>query len=158
MNRLVVAWGSASLLALGGVGAWSAAVPSVVPEGVARGTLPPPIASHSAPDVKVAAALRERDPFRFDRRPTDVRYNPWEPVGVSVAVPRPARPSLAVVGIVGGPPWNALVQGIPGREGGSLVTTGDSVNGIRIVRISRDTAYLAGFDTTWALTPRRSWQ
>jgi hypothetical protein len=153
-----MAWASASLVAFGGLGAWSVAVPSVASEEVAPSAPPLQIAPHSAPDAKFAAALRERDPFRFDRRPTDVRYNPWEPVSSSVAAPRPARPALAVVGIVGGPPWNALVQGIPGREGGALVTTGDTVNGIRIVRISRDTAYLAGFDTTWALTPRRSWQ
>ena len=157
---MVIAWTSAGLVVLGCVGAWSAAIPSVQGEP-AKPDAPVPQIRASAPQhaTNAAAALRQRDLFRLDRRPSDVRYNPWEPAGVTAAPPaRPPRPNLAVAGIVGGPPWNALVQGIPGREGGALLAVGDTAGGIRIVRITRDTVYLAGLDTTWALTQRRSWQ
>jgi hypothetical protein len=107
---------------------------------------------------KSASALRQHDPFRVDRRPTDVRYNPWATIAAAPPPARPPRPPLAVGGIVGGPPWNALVLGIPGREGGALLSVGDTLAGIRVLRITRDTVYLAGLDTTWALTQRRTWQ
>ena len=158
--RLITAWASAGVVVLGCVGAWSAAVPAARSEGVApRAPVPPmqPIAVRDA--EKSASALRQHDPFRIDRRPSDVRYNPWAPVGAAVAPPaRPPRPPLAIGGIVGGPPWNALVLGLPGREGGALLTVGDTAAGIRVLRITRDTVYLAGLDTTWALTQRRSWR
>ena len=105
-----------------------------------------------------AARLRARDPFRLDRKPAAVRYNPWETVTAPVATPPRALPPLALAGLVGGPPWNALIEGVPGAEGGFLLTLGDSAKGILFTALRGDTVFLVGFDTTWSLTPRRPWR
>ncbi len=76
---------------------------------------------------------------------------------VATPPPAPAKPPLALAGLLGGPPWNALIDGIPGRETGVLLQLGDSANGVRFVAVRGDTVVLAGFDTTWSLTARRPW-
>jgi len=60
------------------------------------------------------------------------------------------------MGLVGGPPWNAVIQGIPGREAGVVLSVGDSVNGIRLDKIHVDTAFVSGLDTTWILVAGRA--
>ena len=105
-----------------------------------------------------ATRLRTRDPFRLERRPTDVRYDPWPAQPPPAPPPAPPRPALALAGILGGPPWNALIEGIPGREGGVLLAVGDSAGGIRFMALRGDTVLLAGFDTTWTLTARQAWK
>jgi len=105
-----------------------------------------------------AAGLRLHDPFRIERKPANVRYNPWEPVVVSAPAAAPVRPALSLAGLLGGPPWNALLEGVPGNESGVLLQLGDSANGIRFVALRGDTVVLAGFDTTWSLTARRAWR
>ena len=158
--RVVAAWAAAGVVVAGCVGAWRVAAPTPATGDVApRPTIASMKPASMRDPAKAAVALRDRDPFRVDRRPTDVRYNPWEPAGPVAPPPaRAPRPALSIGGIVGGPPWNALVQGIPGREGGALLSVGDTISGIRVVRITRDTVYLSGLDTTWALTQRRTWQ
>lgn len=149
---------AAAVVAACSVVAWATAIPSPVIEErpLEVGARPPARADTTA----LAAAtmrLRLRNPFRLDRKPTAVRYNPWEPVIANAPPPPPpVRPPLALAGLVG-PPWNALVEGIPGREGGVLLQVGDSVNGIRFVALRGDTVLLAGYDTTWSLTARRTW-
>ena len=105
-----------------------------------------------------AVRLRSRDPFRLERKPSDVQYNPWQPVVVAPPPPPPVRPPLALAGLVGGPPWSALIEGIPGRDGSVLLQLGDSANGVRFVAVRGDTVVLAAFDTTWSLTERRAWR
>jgi len=107
---------------------------------------------------RFATRLRDRDPFRLDRRPTDLRYNPWETTPPVAPQRAPMRPPVSLAGLLGGPPWNALIEGIPGREGGVLLAVGDSSGGIRFVALRGDTVLLAGFDTTWSLTARRAWR
>ncbi len=115
----------------------------------------------SRPDTaglgQAAARIRDRDAFRVARRPADVRFSPWG-VASRPELPPRIRPALALTGIIGGPPWSALVEGIPGRESGVLLIVGEESNGIRLTAVRGDTALLAGFDTTWALTPRRPWR
>ena len=110
--------------------------------------------------ASMAATIRDRDPFRSDRKPANARFNPWQAVAAPGVIPHPApvRPPLALVGIVGGPPWTALVEGIPGREAGVLLRVGEEAGGVRLVDIRGDQAHLSGFDTTWVLTPRRTWR
>lgn len=71
--------------------------------------------------------------------------------------PAPPRPQLAVSGIVG-PPWTALLDGVPGRDGPVSVRTGDQVDGLRIRRVDRDGVTVVGMDTTWRLSLKRTWQ
>jgi hypothetical protein len=110
-------------------------------------------------DALVAAseALVARDPFRLERKPSDVAYSPALE-GAPPPPPRPPRPALALAGIVGGPPWEALLEGIPGREGSTLVRRGDTLGGLRVRSITKDTVRIIGMDTTWTLTVRRAWQ
>ena len=150
----------AAAAALGSIVAWTTAVPApaVDERPPAIGSLPPATLDTAAL-AAFAARLKLRDPFRLERQPADVRYNPWEPVAVAAApAPAPVRPPLALAGLVGGPPWNALVEGIPGREGGVLLQLGDSANGVRFTALRGDTVVLSGFDTTWTLTARRAWR
>ena len=145
--------------------AWSSAIPIVVSE--------PPLASRSlasgisvapTPDTgrlsRSAERLHDHDPFRLDRKPTGVRFNPSGPTNQQVAPPPPAppRPVLRLVGIIGGPPWNTVVEGIPGREGGVLLRVGESTGGIRLTTVGGDSVVLAGFDTTWVLHARAAWR
>jgi hypothetical protein len=115
------------------------------------------VASLSAMSQHIVA----RDPFRLDRRPSSIAYTPIVD-GASPQPPRPPKPPLAVTGIVGGPPWEALMEGIPGREGGVLVRRGDrfgdSTARLTVRRIAKDTVIVVGVDTTWTLTVRRAWQ
>ena len=152
------AWGFSALAVLAALGAWTHATPDVAvgrPPSIARAP------TVSRPDTaglgQAAARIRDRDAFRVARRPADVRFSPWG-VASRPELPPRIRPALALTGIIGGPPWSALVEGIPGRESGVLLIVGEESNGIRLTAVRGDTALLAGFDTTWALTPRRPWR
>jgi hypothetical protein len=67
----------------------------------------------------------------------------------------PPKPRLVLRGILGGPPWDALIEGIPGREGSAVVRTGDKLAGLLIRSVRRDTVVVRGADTTWKLTMGR---
>jgi hypothetical protein len=158
------AWGLALLVTLASIVAWTTVVPGVPPDaGVAPGSwrreIVSPVATDTADIAAAAAQMRDRDPFRWERRPSDVRFNPWEPATTPISsLPAPPpRPALGLVGIVGGPSWIALVEGIPGREGGVVLRVGETTGGIRLDAVHGDTARLSGFDTTWVLTPRQAW-
>jgi hypothetical protein len=154
--KLVLPLAAASI----SIGAWVTAIPPVPPEQrqPAAGA-PAPLRADTAALAASATRLRGQDPFRIDRKPADVRYDPWAPPPSAVA-PAPAqpRPPLALAGLVGGPPWNAMIEGIPGREGGVLLQLGDSIGGVRFTALRGDTVFLTAFDTTWTLTARRPWR
>lgn len=123
----------------------------------ADGTSSPVLVRRSGALVTASEAVVARDPFRFERRPSGVAYSPALE-GAPPPPPRPPRPALAVTGIVGGPPWEALMEGIPGREGSTLVRRGDTLGGLRVGSITKDTVRISGMDTTWTLPLRRAWQ
>lgn len=105
-----------------------------------------------------AAALRNRNPFRIERSPTAVRFgSPPVVVPPPIPDPTPPRPQPVLAGIVGGPPWLAVIEGIPGREAGVLLAEGEEVGGVRLERLRGDTAVLSSQDTTWVLVPKRLW-
>jgi hypothetical protein len=103
-----------------------------------------------------AASLVETDPFRAARRPSPIEYVP-ELEGAPPPPPRAPRPPLAISGIIGGPPWSAVLEGVPGREAGTVVRPGDTLGGLRIQAVKRDTVVITGMDTTWRLIVRRAW-
>jgi hypothetical protein len=98
-----------------------------------------------------------QNPFRLSRSPAEVPYTP-QAEGAAPPPPQVARPSPIVSGIIGGPPWEAVVDGLPGRQGPTLVRVGDKFDRLTVRRITRDTVYIAGRDTAWALAVRRPWQ
>jgi len=106
-----------------------------------------------------AKAMASSDPFRLERRPSTVPYGA-EQEGAPVAPPppKPPKPKLALVGIVGGPPWVALLDGVPGRNGSVLVHAGDTLVGLRVRTLGPKGVTITGLDTTWKLTLERPWQ
>ncbi|MEP6733824.1 MAG: hypothetical protein ABJE10_24470 [bacterium] len=96
-----------------------------------------------------AATIVANDPFRLSNVPPQVRY--LSPATMAV-VNVPVRPALIVRAIIGGPPWSALVEGIPGQTGGVVVVVGNTFDKLRIRAIARDTVVVQAPDTTWKLT------
>lgn len=118
-------------------------------------------AAHPTPHAldSAAKAVTASDPFRLERRPSAVAYG-TEPEGASAAPepPKPPKPALALAGIVGGPPWVALLDGVPGKNGSVLVHTGDTLAGLRIRSLGPSSITITGLDTTWKLTLKRPWK
>lgn len=108
-------------------------------------------------DIEDAAvSLPETDPFRAARRPSPIAYAP-DRVGGPPPPPRAPRPGLSVSGIIGGPPWSAVLEGIPGQQRSTVLHPGDTLGGLRIRAVRRDTVVITGLDTTWRLSVRRTW-
>jgi hypothetical protein len=106
-----------------------------------------------------AAAIAAHDPFRADHHPPSVAYRPeLEGIAPPPPPPKPPKPRLALAGIVGGPPWEALLDSVPGRDGSVLVRKGDTLGGLRVRSIGRDTVIVQGADTVWKLVVKRPWQ
>jgi type II secretory pathway component PulC len=108
---------------------------------------------------KDATLIVERDVFRLERHPARIPFHRdmlgTPPVAPAANAP---RPQLIVAGIIGGPPWEALLNGLPGREGTVLVRAGQILDGLRIRSINRDSVVVQGVDTTWRLAMRSPWQ
>ena len=107
--------------------------------------------------AQAVAYVVANDPFRLSRQPATTAYSPALEGLAPPVVTRPPRPSLVLRGIVGGPPWSAIVDGIPGRDGSALLRGGDSVGTLVVRAVKRDTVIINGADTTWRLTVKRSW-
>lgn len=91
----------------------------------------------------------DNDLFRLANAPSPLRYAPGSGgvVNVSIAV---ARPQLAVRAIIGGPPWQAMLDGAPGGQ--TIVRNGQVVGALTVRSVGRDTVIVQGMDTTWKLT------
>jgi hypothetical protein len=147
---LAAAMGCATLAVVG----WCASVP--------RNAATPRTGIGDVADVGVAAPqlidsaaheVAATDPFRLDRHPASVAYRP-ELEGVAPP-PKPPKPQLVLEGLVGGA---ALIDGAPGHPATAIVHAGDTLGGLRIRHVGRDTVIVTGADTTWRLTLRRAWQ
>jgi hypothetical protein len=82
---------------------------------------------------------------------------------VAAPAPPPAsprfRPSLLVRGTVGAAgAYAALISGVPGREEPVLVRQGDTLAGITVRLVTRDSIVVRSLDSTWAIRVRASWQ
>jgi hypothetical protein len=114
-----------------------------------------------ADSVRAAAArIAQHDPFRVDHRPATVPYRPGQDCSAQQAPPppKPPKPRLALSGIIGGPPWSAILDSVPGRVGSVLVRKGDTLGGLRVRSVGRDTVIVQGADTVWKLIVKRPWQ
>jgi hypothetical protein len=106
-------------------------------------------------------SIAAHNPFRLDRSPAPPGFI-QDDGGIrfgmtSYQPPRAARPILTVSGIAG-PPWRAVLEGVPGREGGVVVQRGDELNDLRIRDVTATTLVVASPDTVWRLTLRKQWQ
>jgi hypothetical protein len=145
---------SAVVLAALAVVGWYANVPprvlgsSIAISGIVDNGVPP------AESIDAAArTVAQTDPFRLDRQPASIPYRP-DLEGV-IPPPKPPKPQPVLAGLVGA---TALLDGVPGHAATAIVHAGDTLGGLRIRRITRDTVIVSGSDTTWRLTLRRAWQ
>jgi hypothetical protein len=107
-------------------------------------------------DDSLAALLEvavQRNPFRESRTPSSVELLDGE--AASTRSEMTARPTLRLVGIVGGPPWSALLDGMPGREGAVLVAASDTAGDLVIASVDSAQVRVVGRDTVWILTLER---
>lgn len=151
-------WSSAVLIAALSLAAWmdAPAMHSQSPDvATAFPALPLEPIDPDALD-KAADAIARNDPFRFEHQPSGVPYT-VQAEGAAPPPPAPPKPKIALVGIIGGPPWEALVEGIPGRDGSVVVRQGETIGALQFTSIRRDTVVVRGADTTWKLTLRRAW-
>jgi hypothetical protein len=127
----------------------------------ARARLVPPVLPTADSLESAAETIAADNLFRPDRSPAD-------PAPAAAAAPAPGmppvgfqppstKPRLVLRGILGGPPWDALIEGLPGREGAIVARAGQTISGLTIRAVRRDTVFVRGFDTTWTLTLGRSW-
>jgi hypothetical protein len=91
------------------------------------------------------------DLFRRERQINDSA--PWGAASQLTPLPPPAppKPRLVLRGLVGGPPWQAILDGLPGHEGSYVARAGDSIGGLKIRSVRGDGATIRGMDTTWLL-------
>jgi hypothetical protein len=101
--------------------------------------------------------IADRNLFRPERASADESAVTAESVPVAMAPPS-AKPHLVLRGVLGGPPWDAVIEGVPGREGAAVIRVGEPTAGLTVRRVQRDTAWVRGFDTTWTLPLTRSFQ
>lgn len=113
------------------------------------------IASESLEDY--ARTVVAADPFRLDRTPARVPYAPAVTMVTALPPPVAARPSLTLAGLVGGPRWAGIVEGIPGMTPSAIVHAGDVLGTLRIRKVDQHGVVISGIDTTWILTLKRPW-
>ncbi|HEY0014670.1 MAG TPA: hypothetical protein VGC13_00065 [Longimicrobium sp.] len=163
----MILWILALLALVLGISRWRRAEPEVqAPPSALTAT---PAEPRRVPRDRLEAAAQSvagGNPFRLDRVPAPLGFNqpgagmmpgmpgmmppPYEP-------PPPPRPQLFVSGIIG-PPWQAMLEGVPGREGAVVVKRGDVLGDLRIREITQTVVVVASPDTTWRLPVRRPWQ
>ena len=72
-----------------------------------------------------------------------------------MAVRNRSLPALELTGIVWARVPAAVLEGLPGSMGARVVLAGEQYGGLMVHNITRDTVWVAGADTTWALTLQR---
>jgi hypothetical protein len=93
------------------------------------------------------------DPFRLSNTPPEIRFDPRDESANSARlVPfTPVRPSFALKGITGGPPWQAVIDGVPGQSPGVVVREGERFDRLVVRAVTRDSVIIQGPDTAWVL-------
>ena len=136
----------------------AAVTPGRIPEPVVGRASMTPVVQDADSLATQAAMIIENDVFRLANRPSSVPYTLAPLPNVERPAPaRQARPNLTLRAVMGGPPWLAVVDGLPGGVGdGVTVRAGDTFDKLVIRSVGSDTVIVQAPDTTWKLTiPRR---
>jgi len=114
----------------------------------------PEVLMYDGKQLKEAAdSVAANDPFRLDRNAPAPTMAPPQ---MAPAAPAPSESFHPVLtGVSGGPPWHAIVAGLPGRDGEVFVSAGDTIGEVRIKSIRRDTLVVQAHDRTLTLTLKR---
>jgi len=154
----VGAWLAAFAMAALAVTSWRTIMHETTSDAVRAAAPPRQPTFTSAESLSIhAEVVAANDPFRVARRPSPVAYRP-ELEGAPPPPPAPPKPPLSVSGIIGGPPWQAVLEGMPGRDGPLVVSAGDRIGDLTIRSVRRDTVVVSSSDTTWKLSVRRPWK
>src|SRR6478735_2964269 len=103
------------------------------------------------PRRRIVLAHATMRPRSSDSVPASVRFDPAvRDESVSPAVPL-IRPTLVLKAIIGGPPWQAVIDGIPGQPPGTIAGPGARFDRLVVRSVTRDTVVVQGPDTTWSL-------
>lgn len=147
-------WAGAALAASAAVMGWFSEPPRTAEHGFAIGVAPLPALFD--PDLLAAAAddAAAANLFRQDRGMTADMADEAPVAGVASRPPNP-RPPFVLRGVIGGPPWDVVIDGVPGRSAGTVIRDGQTVAGFSVRVASRDTVVVSGPDTTWTLVLRR---
>ena len=104
------------------------------------------------------ALIVSNDPFRIANEPAGVRFDATVETSAGanpIVAPPPLRPVMTLKAVIGGPPWQAVIDGIPGQAQGTLVRTGSAFDKLVMRTVTRDSVVVQGPDTTWILSFRR---
>lgn len=104
----------------------------------------------------LADRIVDADMFRLARRPSSVAFGATGDGGPA-PVPAPPKPPLALSGMIGGPPWTGLLDGVPGHDQSVLVRAGDTLAGLHVRSVTKNRVVIVGLDTTWQLRVRDTW-
>jgi len=149
-------------IALGAVARnrWIKAIPPThVSAAVIPRLIPPPTPPAEDSLAQLEASVVENDVFRFANRPASSPYDPGlgdALPGTPDPAPRAVRPTLILKAIVGGPPWQAVIEGFPGQATGVVARTGEKFDKLFVRSVTRDSVIVQAPDTTWILTFRKS--
>jgi hypothetical protein len=148
-----------AVLSFVGVARWRNAIPSEAVRPFAFGHAVS-ASSDSVDDILGDAEemTASNDPFRLANAPSSVRFDPNTENGASsstAATTASVRPNLTLKAIVGGPPWQAVVDGIPGQPSGAIVRAGSVFDKLVARDVTRDSVIIKGPDTTWTLSFQR---
>lgn len=171
-GRAVARWfgrGDAALIVVAAVVAWRTFDPGVVrvsPVSQPQPALASSSVSRATLTDSLDAAVRrlaESDPFMMNggaqaARLATVSAAPASTMaalpGGMVGIPLTAGAALKAVA---GPPWTAVVAGLPGQSGQSVLMIGDTAGGYRVTAIHSDTVILRSRDSTLRLAlPRET--
>lgn len=103
-----------------------------------------------------AAHIVTHDVFRLERKPATVAYSIIPGAFIAAAAPMTPAIRIALQGTIGGPPWHAIISGVPGHDGTIVVSAGDTLGGVLIRRINRDSVTVRVKDSTWTVTLGRT--
>jgi hypothetical protein len=146
-------WGiTCALVALGAFVLVQGSAASARAEWVAGAPALPRMARAASADTLQAAAedIIDGNLFRADRSSAEAAITA---VPATIGVPTVStKPRLVLRGMLGGPPWDVIVDGVPGHDGALVIRVGQTAAGLTVRALRRDTVIVRGFDTTWALT------
>jgi hypothetical protein len=130
---------------------WRTAVPAIITQRILFGT----VANGANDSLDDALADAEEftvsnDPFRLANAPSPIRFDAKEDRVAGPAAIAVPRPHLSLKAIVG-PPWQAVIDGIPGQPAGTMVKTGAHFDKLVARVVTGDSVIMQGADTTWVL-------
>lgn len=105
-----------------------------------------PVTSSDTLDSAEARVLA-RDVFGIEQGVADVASAPQVPSNATIAIPPGVFTARISVQAIAGPPWIAVLSGLPGRTTQTVVLAGDTVGVYRIRSISRDSVTIQAPDS-----------